>query len=254
VHEGFLCYGKPKHDVAQAPLPDELYLRELFELDVTDPEALADFTRSWGLLTELGDEVFALLPRSETRWRPFSAVAEAGTSFALRTKRLPAYVVDAQAAALHVRPLRAVVRQWQARDDGDDAIGDCWIDEGLTRPVDVDDAWRRFEDHLNSGLRPFQVHVRAAERWRRAAGGAVFGVPTVNAYSAMCLQLANHIAEDATYRRCENETCGQIFYRQRGRAGPAGQYRTEGVIYCSKSCAHSQAQRALRRRNRKGSK
>jgi hypothetical protein len=252
VHEGFLCYGEPRRDVPQAPLPDELYLRELFALDVADPEALADFTRSWGLLTGLGDEVFALLPRSETWWPFFPAVAESGTSFALRTKQHPAYVVDAQAAALHVRPLRAVIRQWQARDDGDEAIGDCWADEGLTHPVGVGDAWRRFEDHLNSGLRPFQVKVLA--RVYPELSDVGFGTQQPNAYSAMCLQLANHIAEGATYRRCENETCGQIFYRQRGRAGPAAQHRTEGVIYCSKSCAHSQAQRASRRRNRKGSK
>ena len=60
-----------------------------------------------------------------------------------------------------------------------------------------------------------------------------------------CWQLFNHIAEGATYRRCEN--CDRIFVRQRDGAAQ-GQYRTEGVKYCSRKCAWAAGQRSWRKR------
>ena len=46
--------------------------------------------------------------------------------------------------------------------------------------------------------------------------------------------LFNLIAEDATPRECANEPCNNLFARQVGRAGPAGQHRTKGVMFCSR--------------------
>ena len=43
---------------------------------------------------------------------------------------------------------------------------------------------------------------------------------TVGLYSFCCLELFNHIAENAAYQRCANETCGRLFVRQRGRSVP----------------------------------
>lgn len=76
------------------------------------------------------------------------------------------------------------------------------------------------------------------------------GPPAVHLFEACALELFNHIAEDATYRTCANETCGRIFVRQQGRA-QYGQNRTAGhLLYCSASCARAQAQRRYRRRHR----
>jgi hypothetical protein len=68
-------------------------------------------------------------------------------------------------------------------------------------------------------------------------------------YHICCLELYNHIVENATYHARQNETCGRTFVRQQGRA-VHGQNRLRGVKYCSAHCARAQAQRQLRRRKR----
>jgi hypothetical protein len=222
----------------QVQPPPELFLRELLALDVEDPDALVDFVHTNGQIvhTWFTPPHVAVKVRE---WIPYQPVHPRSWSH---------YPVEDVACWL--KTAQTLTKHWLAHVVGEDPMP-AWA--GFSHTKNPDDAWGWFVDLINLGLQEFQVRV---ERPIVDANGApvVDGAPRPDLYDILCLQLANHIAEEATFRRCENEACGQVFFRQRGRAGPAGQYRTEGVMYCSKSCAHSQAQRALRRRNRKGSK
>ena len=98
---------------------------------------------------------------------------------------------------------------------------------------------------LNRGLQAFPVHLSVEP----AGDGRVTPPGPVGLRAALCLQFANHVAEQAHYSTCQNETCGHKFVRQRGRA-EKGQHRTVGVTFCSRHCAWAQGQRELRRRKK----
>jgi hypothetical protein len=107
-------------------------------------------------------------------------------------------------------------------------------------------------EYLGPGLAPFHPDVLHEswmdERWTGESRQPPYRT-SPPLYFVCCLELYNHIVEEATYKTCANETCGRLFIRQEGRA-MHGQNRTRGVKYCSTECARAQAQRAYRRRQR----
>jgi hypothetical protein len=219
------------------PLRDEVVLRELGDVDATDVDALLAFAREHGVISQTAEDrlPYGLAPGSNGR-----------RDGRLHINELSLYVRHAQALAWH----------WIAYTDDERVIG-AWERAGIAdaerrmRPtVDEDTAWAWFAGALNAGLAGLPPHVMG---FTRLPGGGLieYGEPTVDLYTALCVQLFNVMVEDGPIRTCANERCGKRFRRQRGRA-EYGQYRTEGVRFCSRECAKAQGERERRRRQRKG--
>jgi hypothetical protein len=106
---------------------------------------------------------------------------------------------------------------------------------------------------FEAALRPFHPGIGIDHTTFGSRGEAeITLVPShprqgLDLYPICALELYRHVAENANYSVCENETCSRQFVRQIGRA-KYGQHRTRGVLYCQPSCARAQAQRAYRRR------
>lgn len=258
--KGFLVWSWA--GVEECTVPEELFLRGLLDLDVDERDDVVDFVRAHGSITDeyvdrglTPDDVLRDLYRPVGRKAPEQLL-----------RRRPA---DEEFASNHVLDLiwwlktaRSLTRHWLAVQEGTD-VTKAWQSEGFipygrgvveartrdgVRRTVKDRVWQAFVDYLNVGLRPFHVRVEADLQ-----GGRRVGAPAPQLYSVLCLQLANYLAEDATARRCASETCGRPFVRQLGGA-LFGQYRTEGVLYCTTNCAKAQAQREYRRRGRRKGK
>lgn len=206
----------------EVDVPDELYGRELLDLDLDDAGAIRDFSERFGRLGQPSE----LTSREEDQIQSVTHL-RAGLYRAVR-------VSDFRDRANLLRFMRGVVLAYstrqpiRARRDG----------QLLTASQALD--WFAF--HLNEGLRDFHVRVTFTTSTEAVSE------PLTDLYGAMCLQLANHLAEGATFLQCANETCGRWFVRQRGRARYAELQHTSGVVYCSHSCAKTQTQRERRRR------
>lgn len=225
---GYLIY---RGDVVRTTLPDELFLRELLGLDTASPEAVVNFLESYGAINVPYDET-RLPMKVERTERPDSP-------------DLTTHVLD---AAAYLDTARLVALHWKAASAGDDVtVG--WRErfDYFASPEHGEyRAWATFVDCMNVGLSRYSMRVELV-----VANDRVIGKPELGLFSALCLQVANAMAEEATVRVCRNEPCGRAFIRQRGRA-EHGQFRTEGVMYCSKSCARAQSERERRRRKKPG--
>jgi hypothetical protein len=149
--------------------------------------------------------------------------------------------------------IRDVVRAWRWHRDGIVVAEDEWEspvweehDDRFPLPTSRQGAAELVRQGIRSGLVPFHPELRIKthpgdNRWHTLYGGGM------DFYFICCLEVYNHIAEDASLRACANERCPNLFVHQQGGAR-YGQHRSRGVKYCSLSCARAQAQREYRKR------
>jgi len=273
--EGFLEFSSTAYRRAEslddAPewvglrtVPEELYLRELVDLDLEDSRAIAEFTLRYG---RLGVYDWADLPVERRRW---PAELRAVDALLKRHLRPGETLVDrrfshVEEVAVHARVVRDATRLWTAYREGRDLSGVVADWESILAPPTVaDDLRHEVQRHkvspeeslaravgdffpllFDAALRPYHVRVEARSQ---AAQAIPFGFPQGNLFSALCLQLRNHMAENAKYRRCRNTTCGRLFVNKRSSRGaqPAAFKRRKGVEFCSDACMWAQNKRDRR--------
>jgi hypothetical protein len=221
------------------PLQDELGIRGLLEVDRADMNSLAGFVTEHGIFDRT----------------PLTAVGEGIDEETI--KRPKGLVLHAAELAIYVAWLQGAVRHWLAVVDGDPVIT-AWEAAGIADPerriprqeIEDDIAWAWFAKVMNRGLERFPPHVMvvpATPSTRELL--PEYGEPTVDLFTGLTVQLFNLMFDDLPVLYCHNETCDRRFVRQSGRA-VKGQYRTEGVKFCSSACAKAQVQREYRRRKR----
>lgn len=232
---------------------EEMYL-ELIALDLDDPAAIMGFVDIYGELgvrngraasnrTSLAG--FSLFEGQEE----ISAALLEGREKATAAAGLPMIAGETldefRWGVLCIRDMVSAWRAVQGALDPGEHRWECsiWEYQGELDPVPWKDdgVLSVLESGLGDALEAFAPTVITNP------DVVIFGDHW--AFEIACLELFNHMIENATYKKCANETCGRFFVRQRGRSAH-GQHRRTGVKYCSAECAKAQAQRAYRRRKR----
>jgi hypothetical protein len=251
-------------DIRAADIPDELYLREVRDLDLDDTSAIVEFTNTFGRLGHFhppGARNEAALQHGSVPDTPehdrqlirvldvtvpderrldWTGWHEEVTNHPSVQERGPIETGLMISDGLqHIDTFRAWVNTFRIMTDTYRRYMRLQADDG-----DV----VHLASILTELLSPFSPTVQVRYDWEDDEFD-----PFENTYprleNVLALQMYRHIAAEDVYLRCENEPCGRLFVHQRGRA-EHNQYRGFGVKYCSKNCAKAQVERRRRRRKK----
>lgn len=221
--EGFVYWSRRVEDRPAEPLPLEFALRELLHLDLRDREAVSALVSSHGVIALRHPYVDLGAVRRHDSGRAQNHLSD---------------------VTMYLAIARALSRHWLAFA-ADEPVQPVWEQEIAGLAVyDEASAWSQWVQELNRGLN--NVAVRA-ELPLQDFEDVVIGEPRGGLYSACCIQVYNLAVDAIPPRLCADESCPNMFVRQRGGA-KAGQYRTAGQrpTYCSPRCARRQSQRNRR--------
>ncbi|MAT04930.1 MAG: hypothetical protein CL424_07795 [Acidimicrobiaceae bacterium] len=227
------------------PVDDELAIRQLPRLDVTDLDQVQQFVADHGAvsLKDPFDWAFGLDPDGSPSRRP--------RRFSVEWRHLFDYDPLLEwpnswpSVAVRLAAVRRLSQHYIRRASDQNSI-DIW--SGARPPIRAQlQADDRFVEELNNGLSQF--HLRIFTKRSSASGQeSEWGLARHDLIDVLHLQLWNLVVESLPLRQCD--FCGVDFVRQAGRA-QHGQYRTSGeVLYCSRRCARNSAQRSYRERKR----
>ena len=259
----------------------EIYLA-LLQLDLASGDAILDFVSTFGVLN-----IRALdTPPTDRQWYgkasprsvPLRALryypgfgdyrSDSSTDSTLREDVVA--ICEAERAAapiwlieetLHeflygADAIRDLVTAWQCLRDGKDPRKAVWANSRMPSAdwsdnLAVSVTTEFVENTLSAALECFSPRIDLRDDKGRRSFRTAPSSPApleVTLFEVLALEIFRHIAENAAYRRCENENCRKLFVRQEGGAAH-GQSRLTGVKYCSRLCAKAAAQRAYRRRS-----
>jgi hypothetical protein len=230
--------------------PQELHLRGLFELDVTDREATAAFMTEHGWFAYIGgglrgsaqQELGWVVPDTTARRNAIeSEPRESDRAFRfLLTEEVEAGLVK----------LRNAVRTWHALsgDQQWNRLAEEWERDDFAPPKDAARACAYLDFAVNPGLADVHLSLRMT---LPNAGQLPFDLagPQKSLHTALCLMVYNDVDTGSPYFICHNEACRRLFRHKQGGA-EFGQQRSKGVLYCSESCQQAQKSREYRRRKR----
>jgi hypothetical protein len=204
---------------------------------------------------------FRDFPDFETRIRPRLEAAWDYVAERIWSEQSVESLEDFRFGARCIRDLVRARRVLGGEDDGSELEslppGSSWIDRQMwiahgetdEDRLRVQEARFAIESSANPPLEQFQPRLRVGPPAPPHLPEIAFASPSL--YAACCAEFYNHIINGTRYRVCANETCGQLFAHQAGRALKK-RHRSHGVMYCDRHCAAAQVQRMHRRRRAAG--
>lgn len=258
----------------------EVYL-QLLEVDLDDVDSVLDFASTFGPL-----DIRALdAPRASRQW--FGVASEQPVPFRVlrhypgfgdlsrhaardgsfrepvleivheQRAAAPTWVISETLEEFRwgARAIRDLQAAWLCLREGSDPREAPWANQRMpTAASEADRAQWEIAEFLERTMRDAldgfspRLWLVDAESERASFRAVTSPAPTdVTLFEVLVLELFRHIAEDASYKRCANPTCGRTFVRQEGGAIHQ-QSRMSGVLYCTRRCAKAVAQRRYRRR------